>query len=486
MRRAEALGLAAMALGALLWVAAVPYGSLGYDANAYVAMGHGWARTGSLVMEWGDVLTFGPSDAQPSHHFPPAYPLYLGLVFKLAGYGLAQAKLAALAMSLAMLAVVYGTTRDLYGRERAALVAGLVALTPQVLWVSAMGFSENLALLLFTLTMWAILRSLRDERFIVLGGLFAGLAYLARSSMGAFFLLAGLAGLAWRLAHRGPRGVAGSAWYPIGVAVFAAVVGLWAWRNVDLFGWPNWETSPGTRTIPAWIRDHPREYAHALLVRAPLLAAVGAPFALALGNEARASLRGLRDERVSGLWLSVGLVWTIGLVFSAAYASMGLTRMEAMRLDNMRYVLVGIVPLLWALVEHVDLDDRRAGRRLVALGVVLMVGCAAVFAFPARYLPAEVGAELDPHLRPGDDVAIAGAGKYAFYASLSDPASVDVYNLRHAPPDARPEFILALHPLEKDGYRALVDARMGHPLWGSEEQALVLVRDDVAVARGIP
>lgn len=60
-------------------------------------------------------------------------------------------------------------------------MGGLVALSPHLLWVAGMGYSEGLATALFALTMWAILCSLDDERFIVLGGLLAGLAYLARA-----------------------------------------------------------------------------------------------------------------------------------------------------------------------------------------------------------------------------------------------------------------------------------------------------------------
>ncbi|HWH07660.1 MAG TPA: glycosyltransferase family 39 protein [Candidatus Thermoplasmatota archaeon] len=484
--RVERWGLAAMGLGVLLWLAAPAWMDLGYDASAYVATGHGFARTGELVLAWGDVLTFAPAPEGHSHHFPPAYPLYLGFVFKLFGYGLAQAKWAAVAASLLALAVAYACTRDLYGRTAAAVVGGLLALSPHLLWVTGMGYSEGLATALFTLTMWAIVRSLRDERFIVPGGLFAGVAYLARASMGAFFLIAGLAGLAWRVRHRGWVRTFSSPWYGLAIVLFALVVGAWAWRNVALFGWPNWETSVGSRGIPRWVWEHRPEFRLGLLVRAPLMLSVLAPWLVLLWPEARRSFRRIREESTSGLWLAVVLVWVLGLLFAAAYFSMGPTRHEMLRLDTMRYVMVGVVPLAWALVREADWDAPGTRRRWLALGGAMLAGCVLLATFPPHYLPAQAARAVDPWLREGDDVAIAGAGKYAIYAYVSDPVGLDVYVDGTQPEGVRPEWRIALWPQDYEGYVKVTEETLAHPWWpATDDYAAVWVREDVAAERGV-
>ncbi len=61
----------------------------------------------------------------------------------------------------------------------------------------SLGFAEALVAMLFVLTVWAILKSLKRTRYIVWAGLFAGLGFLAKASLGYFFF-AGLAGLLWR------------------------------------------------------------------------------------------------------------------------------------------------------------------------------------------------------------------------------------------------------------------------------------------------
>jgi len=482
----DRLALLAIALGVASWFAAPAVMDIGYDGNTYVATGHGWARTHELVLEWGDVLTFHPTPPGHSHHFPPAYPFYLGLVFTAFGYGYAQAKLASVAASLLALGVVYLTSRDLYGPRRALLVAATFALSPWILWITGMGFSESLATLFFVLTMWAIVRSLTDERFIVLAGLFAGLAYLSRASMGAFFVIAGLGGLTWRLYHRGWRATLTSPWYGAAILVFGAILAAWAWRNVHLFGWPNWETSPGSRGIPRWIWTHKAEFVGGILVRLPLLTLPFLPALVLLWPEAKRSLARIRDEHTSGLWLSVFLIWVLGLLFAAAYFSMGPSRHEALRLDNARYVLVGVVPLTWALVREVDLDSRRFRRAFASLLGVLVVGMLLVATFPAQYLPSQAARALDPHLQEGDVIAVSGAGKYPFYGYLSEPTKVQVYTLGNAGGDERPEFIFGFWPQERPGYVLLVEARQSHWWWVANDEYLgVWAREDVARDRGI-
>jgi len=480
----ERLALTGIGVGVLLRLASPFIMDLGYDANAYVATGYGWMRTHHLLLPYGDVLTFWPSGPGYSHHFPPGYPFYLGLVFATLGYGLAQAKLAAVAISLLALVVTWWATRDLYGREAAALTTAVVAVTPWLFWLTGMGFSENLALILFTLTMWAIVRSLENERFILLAGLFAGLAYLTRSSMGAFFLIAGGGGALWRLYHRGWRAFR-SPWYGAAVVLFGAILGAWAWRNLALFGWPNWETSTGSRGIPEWIWDHKLQFALSTFARVPMMLAVLLPLPLFLRPEARAAVRRLREEHASALWLSVFLVWFLAVLFSAAYLSMGAWE-DALRLDNFRYVVIAIVPLTWLLARDSDCGDPRTRRRWLALGIVLLVGCATVAIYPAHDLSSEAARALDPALQKGDVILVDGTGKYAFFAYLTHPEDVSVHLAGYVPQDEpAPPFVIQRWQGARDGYVLLGEKLERHPWFAPDDYVVIYGRADVVAARGI-
>lgn len=457
---------------------------LGYDANAYAATGYGWMRTHQFVLPYGDVLTFWPSGAGPSHHFPPGYPFFLGLFYSAFGYGLAQTKLAAVVISLVALGIVAWTTRDLYGRTAALVTTAIVAVTPWLFWLTGMGFSENLALILFTLTMWAIVRSLTDERFIVLAGLFAGLAYLTRSSMGAFFLIAGGGGALWRLYHRGWRAFT-SPWYGAAILVFGVILVAWAWRNVALFGWPNWETSPGSRGIPQWIADHKLKFVGSTLARIPLMLAVLLPLPLILHPEARAAARRLREEHASALWLSVFLVWILAVLFSAAYLSMGSWE-DSVRLDNLRYAVIALVPLTWLLARESKWDDAPTRRRYVALGVVLLVGCVAVAAYPAHDLRGEAARALDPAVKPGDVILVDGTGKYAFFAYLTHPDDISVHVAGYVPQDEPPPaFVIQTWKGPREGYVLLSERSERHPWFAANDYVCVFGRTDIVAARNV-
>lgn len=232
----ERIGLAAIAAGIVLRLWTMWTMDFRSDGDTYTAMGQAWALRQEFLMPYGDVTTWGPTPPGYANHYPPAYPFYLGIWFTLFGFGLLQAKAAAVFVSVAAVAAVYLTTRNLYGATAAALVGGLIALEPHLIWVTGTGFSENMVLLFFAVTMWAIVKSLHDDRYIVIAGLAAGLAYLSRASVGYFFVVAGAGGFLWRFAYMRWR-VFTNVWYMAAIAIFLSIMGAWAWRNVSLFGW---------------------------------------------------------------------------------------------------------------------------------------------------------------------------------------------------------------------------------------------------------
>ncbi|HWH08336.1 MAG TPA: glycosyltransferase family 39 protein, partial [Candidatus Thermoplasmatota archaeon] len=446
--------------------------------------------------------------------YPPAYPFYLGVVFTIFGFGLWQAKIAAVVVALAALGAVYWCTRDLYGPLPAALATGLLALEPHLVWVTGTGFSENMVLLFFALTMWAILKSLQDDRYIVLAGLFAGLAYLSRASVGYFFVIAGAGGFLWRFYYKRWK-VFTNVWYMLAIAVFVGIAGAWAWRNASLFPpvtqtlhlfgqtWtltmPAWETSSYTRYVQNYAMERPEMWGHALVRKAPFFLAFLLWYVAAFLPESWRATKRIREEQTSALWLSVFLVWVIAWIISSMFWVF--EQSSLYWFDNHRYVVIGLLPLGWLLLREAKLDRASTRLRVILLTLSLFAGSAAVFTDPIRYSDLRAAEFMDDHLRPGDEVGVDGGTiKYAFYPYLTHPEKIRIYGCEafidvatltgpcHGAKDDQgnqADFVLTLRNTTYQGYTWVGDFKQRYSDGGVMTSSLY-ARDDVVQERRIP
>lgn len=413
--------LALLSLGVGLRLASYWTSPLAVDAYSYSVLGHSLLAHGNLVMPWGDVDTF-QSTAVASHHYPPLYPIYLAGFYKILGFTQGATRVAAIVSSLAALAGTYLCTRDLYGKGKALLVTAILSLSPLLVQNTGQGYSENLVLLLFVATLWAILRSLERPWFIVAAGLLAGLGYLAKSSMGYFFIIAGLGGLAWRLRWRGLK-VLRDPSYLTAIVAFGLVVAGWALRNFLLFR--SWETSVHLNEAYANALAHPVQWAYLALVTSVFYIAAGYLLFLALlpWVPRLARIPRLESEHDSGLWLALGLPLVLTAVIDAA---LWLSEGEFF-LNNVRYIAFVMVPAALLLVRHADLGQR--GTRLaLLLTVVLLISGALFFAKPTASPTQAIADDLAPRLAPIDSVGFVDKNNhfaYRFYFQFTDGGTHD-------------------------------------------------------------
>jgi hypothetical protein len=418
----------AVAIGVLLRLLAVSRMDIWEDGVEYAKMGHVWSQGQGFLLpdseRFGRTPTSGPGY---SHHFPPAFPFALGLIFWAFGFGVAQAKAGLLAVSLAALAAVYATTRNLYGADRAVLVAGIVAVEPSLIWVTGIGLSENFTLLFATLTMWAFLRSLTQAWYILPAGMCWTVVYLARSSAGAFGIVPAVAAAWWWLRFRGWRALL-NGWCVAAGVVFAAAVLLWGWRNYRHFG--DWETSAYVSAIYDFGFAHPALMAKALAGKGAFFLLFLLAYALPFLPEVRASFRRLREAEVSILWLFVGVIWSLAWLVSAAFWPY--EQRPFFFLEHHRYILLGLVPLLWIVVRGVA-DTGVLLVRWAGLAAVLLVASVGVLLSPVRESSARAAEFIDAYLRDGDTIVVGGSiHKYDIDVYLSRIDRVSVW--RNRPP----------------------------------------------------
>jgi len=335
------------------WSAAVS--ALGWDGTFYIAMGDSFRSSGfAFDLPLGDYMT-DTIDPASSHHYSPLFPMYLAAWFSAGGCSIPVAKAAAFTMSILALAVVYWCTADLFGRKNGLLVTALMSLDSMLIISTGNVLAENLVLPFFALTMWAIVRGIKDDRYIVLAGLFAGMTYLAKASMGYFFIIAGLGGLGWRFYYM-RWDVFRNRHYLLGIALFGMLVGGWSLRNIMMFGWPNWETSSYISKATSTAMG---EGAGAFLGQAVLMLlfflAIMAKYSLPWYKELWRTISKIKKETVSCLWLAVFLVPLTSLFIVTSLAMF--EDFPAYNYDRIRYLFLFDLPLLWLVAGELQGSD---------------------------------------------------------------------------------------------------------------------------------
>ncbi|MEA3190631.1 MAG: hypothetical protein QOD77_1213 [Thermoplasmata archaeon] len=331
----------------------------GCDGTAYwdlaqsVAAGKGFTHTNPALLEQCGSLAF--TGLGPSHHFSPLLPLLEAGAIQVLGPSTFALQASVFLLGVLALGVAYWTTRDLLGHSAGLLVAAWAAADWSLQKAAQSGYAEPLVFLTFCLTLWAILRSLEDERYILWAGLFAGLGYLSKASMGWFFLAAGLGGLAWRLLHRG-RAVLTNRWYLGAIAVFGGLFAFWAFRNLRLYGDGSaaslltaWQTSAYNSHAFSEAVARPARLLEGAALRLPMILWGVMPTLVAFWGPLRTQAARWRDEAVSGLLLAAGLMVFLGFLFAAVFHVVedGADGFSPLWRDPLRYVAAAQLPLLW-------------------------------------------------------------------------------------------------------------------------------------------
>lgn len=213
--------LAVSLLFAWLW------GPKDTDFITYSVMADSFRNTGQFL--W--------VDGVPTHHFPPLWPMLLSPF-----PGLWPKLIVAVIVSWLCLWGIYWATKNLFRKREAEQMAWWLFLLPWFPMIAADGFSETAVAFTYALCIRALLLSENDQDYVITAGFWAGVTYLLKASMGYFFIISAITGLAWRLTHRGKAGITKQ--YLWGGIAFLGIVLPWTLRNVRDFGWSGWETQP--------------------------------------------------------------------------------------------------------------------------------------------------------------------------------------------------------------------------------------------------
>jgi hypothetical protein len=312
------------------------------------------------------------ADGNYTYHFGPVYPLYLAVFYAFLPPQLGSQVAVEFSFLLAILGVFF-ITRRMYGATRALVTTGLVATLPNFLFATSRNYSEPFVLLLYSVTMYFILESLKPqkENRIVFAGLTASLGYLTKSSFGYFFIIAGLAGFLWRFHYMRWR-VFKNKNYLLAIALFFALLLAWTARNLYHF----WDgTFLGLFEVAQQSEYMYRATSYTFTVNfggffietlffAVLLGFFMLAYSWPFAENLKKSFKRIREERLSCLLVSVMLPLLIGLITTSMYFIFETSWMpnfwvsyfpqQQVRyfLYNLvRYCFIAVVPLSWLAYE---------------------------------------------------------------------------------------------------------------------------------------
>ncbi len=392
-----------------------------YDGAVMSVMGESFAVHGEFLVPYASGLVY-------YHHYPPLYPMYLSLFYDAFGFGVFATKLADLLLSVLLVLVVWATTADLFGRRKAWYAAAFVALEPMFLITSLIGYSENLVGLLFVLTAWAAVKGLRNLPYLTMAGVFAGLGFLAKASIGWVFVVVIVMGFLWIRRVRGAW-ILRNRWFLAGVGAFAILAGSWTLRNLAVYGWPNWGTSAYLDATYAYGAGHPALMAEALVVKAPLFLIFFLLYGGLFLPELRWSRRNARGEETGLLWTIVGATFLMGWIVSSFFWTVEQTPLWWW--DNLRYVVITSPLILWLALRETEprwsftrapsTDLRTFTKRFAALMAVFLAIGVAIVAFPAPYPQMTLTQSLDGYLQPGAVVGVDGIAPEQVLPYISVP-----------------------------------------------------------------
>ncbi len=224
-------------LGVTAWVAQVhPAGLEAPDTHTYV-------NTARAVLAHGRLAVAPELPDEPQTVRTAGYPLFLAVVYRLAGERPGAAAGAQAALSVLSVLLVYALARRAWDERSGLAAAGVMALDPLSLFHAPMLLTETLFTILLLAALLAAMRMLGSERAVrfawaaLAGVLLAAATHVRPVSYYLSAPLAIAAGIAlWRNAGRGQR----RAWLAavVFLVAFACVVVPWQWRNREAgAGW---------------------------------------------------------------------------------------------------------------------------------------------------------------------------------------------------------------------------------------------------------
>jgi hypothetical protein len=339
-----------------------------------------WMHDGLLYQQMGQSFLQNHEfiiDGNYTQHLGPIYPMYLSLFYVFLPVHLGTQVAVEVIFALSVI-VVFAVTKKLYATSPALITTALVATVPTYLFSASRNYSEPLMLIMYTLTIYFIIESLKPKKTnrIILAGLCAGIGFLTKSGIGYFFLITGIGGFLWRFYYMKWR-VFKNKNYIIAITVFLIIVLTWTARNLYLFWDGTFQnffaaSQSSDYFYNAIVYSFAKDFG-SFFVQFWFFMALTSLFMLSylwiFFDYAKKAVSRIRDERTSCLLLAIALplllAWVIGAMYfvyenewMADYliTYYPVSQVRYLVFTLIRYCFIVLVPLSWLAYEHAKKD----------------------------------------------------------------------------------------------------------------------------------
>jgi 4-amino-4-deoxy-L-arabinose transferase-like glycosyltransferase len=222
--RPALFGVVLLAAALCLWDLTSSGYSNTYYASAVKAASESWKAWFFGSLDPGSFITVDK---------PPLSLWLMGLSARVLGFSSLSLLLPQALCTIAAVALLYATVRRAFGPTAGVIAAALLAITPVTVAIGRVDNPDALLVLLMVASAWALVRALEAgrTRFLLLAGLFVGLAFMTKMLQGwmivpalalAYLVAApvGAARRVWQLALAGVAMVIASAAWPLAVSLW--------------------------------------------------------------------------------------------------------------------------------------------------------------------------------------------------------------------------------------------------------------------------
>lgn len=307
------------------------------DGILYALLGEGLIKNQDFVLPWDTV-----ESSNAIYGVTLTYPLYLAFFYKIFGFTISTIKLAAIILSILLLVVVFLTSKDLFGKQKALFITAVISLNDQLIISTGQNYSENMLIIFFTLMIWSMIKSFSNEKYIPLAAFFAGLTYVSKTNIGLpLIVLSIILFIIYRFYFIKFK-IFSFNYIGAGIIFFSFVIS----RNFLMQ--KNLARYNESTNLSFFLTDHGiKEF----ILQVPLHLILFLIIIIFLIPEFKSSINKI-NEFNSLLWLLIIGV-SIPILIHATGRQTGLATIPS---ASARYFTLAYIPLLWLLTKHIDFD----------------------------------------------------------------------------------------------------------------------------------